>query len=637
MNFRFNDNIFKKKSDKKVIFKIFIALIIGSIAISTIYLIANNSDMYMEIRYVVSDVINKKMQNVVIKVSGVSLDKNNIVLNLNSTLTLAVTFTPTNVTNKAVTWSSSNKKIATVDKNGKVKGIKEGKVTITVKTKDGGKTAKCMITVKKLPKVKEVLLDQKVIALYVNDTYKLIPTINPTDAGDKAVTWSSSNAKVATVDKNGKVMGIKAGIATITVKTKDGGKTAKCTVTVKNIVLTIPLSIQNFRVEKYNDNMTVKEEKSGYDDNSSISINNTNYNDAKLIYVANGLEPNEVYQFEAYIKGEKIVNENGDQIGAVICSDNWDTSATGNLGTFDWRKIRYVGKANDNGVFELQLRLGFDYNFVKGKVYFDNLTMTKYDGRQYTGSNIRLGIDSEDLMNNGRYYIDDNKINTYVKNLDKVYQAYYDLTGVKPFNGKLIDIFFNNYHSFYAFAGNPIQVNKTYSKEMFTNLNNNNWDMGFGIIHEISHNFDNEKWDFEAEFWANTKMMYALDKYKFSVNVNGSGKLTGNKIINYYKKAYDQNLKNGIISYDGVTYLFAKIKEKYGWDIFKKTFRYFNNLPDTLETKKDMFILFIQKLSDYSRKDIKKEFFNNTVWNTIIGDLNMNGPNAKAKSNTYNN
>ena len=61
---------------------------------------------------------------------------------------LTATINPSNATNKSVVWTSSNSKIATVDQKGNVKGIKAGKATITVKTRDGNKVAKCKICVK---------------------------------------------------------------------------------------------------------------------------------------------------------------------------------------------------------------------------------------------------------------------------------------------------------------------------------------------------------------------------------------------------------------------------------------------------------------------------------------------------------
>ncbi len=64
------------------------------------------------------------------------------------TLTLKANIEPKNATNREVTWKSSDKKVATIDKNGKVKALKKGSVTITVTTKDGKKKARCKLTVK---------------------------------------------------------------------------------------------------------------------------------------------------------------------------------------------------------------------------------------------------------------------------------------------------------------------------------------------------------------------------------------------------------------------------------------------------------------------------------------------------------
>ena len=140
---------------------------------------------------------------------------------------------PSNSTNKKVKWKSSNKKVATVEKNGKVKGIKKGTTTITVTTVDGKKTAVCKITVKNPVKVKSVKLNKKTASVKRGKTIKLKATIVPKNATNKEVTWKSSNKKVAAVDMNGKVKGIKEGIATITVTTKDGKKKASCRITVK--------------------------------------------------------------------------------------------------------------------------------------------------------------------------------------------------------------------------------------------------------------------------------------------------------------------------------------------------------------------------------------------------------------------
>lgn len=147
------------------------------------------------------------------------------------TVTLKATITPSNATNKSVTWSTSDKKVATVTSKDVVKGVKAGKATITVKTKDGSKTAKRTVTV--TPPVKSVKLDKKSAAVKKGKKLTLKVTVTPYDATNKNVTWKSSDKKVATVTSKGVVKGVKKGKATITVTTKDGGKKATCKVTVK--------------------------------------------------------------------------------------------------------------------------------------------------------------------------------------------------------------------------------------------------------------------------------------------------------------------------------------------------------------------------------------------------------------------
>ena len=82
-----------------------------------------------------------------IHITDISLDQASAKLEPGDTLQLNVVFTPTDATNKDVTWSSSDTSVATVDATGKVTAVKEGQVTITVTTDDGGYSATCVITV----------------------------------------------------------------------------------------------------------------------------------------------------------------------------------------------------------------------------------------------------------------------------------------------------------------------------------------------------------------------------------------------------------------------------------------------------------------------------------------------------------
>lgn len=120
---------------------------------------------------------------------------------------------------KTIKWSTSNKKVATVNKKGKVTAKKAGKATI--KAKVGKYQLSCKVTVKK------VELNKNKLDLGVKDTATLKVLHNK-----KKVVWSSSNKKVVTVNKKGKLTAKKAGKATI--KAKVGKTTYKCVVTVKN-------------------------------------------------------------------------------------------------------------------------------------------------------------------------------------------------------------------------------------------------------------------------------------------------------------------------------------------------------------------------------------------------------------------
>ena len=167
-------------------------------------------------------------------VSSVKLNKTSLTMQVGKTQTLSVTVKPTNADIRNVIWTSSNTKVATVDSKGKVKAIGKGTATITATAADGsGKNAACKVTVvKKI--VTGVTIKCKANTVKVKKTLTLTATVKPTNADINGVTWKSSNTKVATVDSNGKVCGIKKGTVTITATAKDGsGKKDTMKVTVK--------------------------------------------------------------------------------------------------------------------------------------------------------------------------------------------------------------------------------------------------------------------------------------------------------------------------------------------------------------------------------------------------------------------
>ena len=166
-------------------------------------------------------------------VTGVSLNITSYSLTTNGTntsFTLTPTVSPSNATNKSVSWSSSNSNIASVN-NGVVTAQGNGEATITVKTDDGGFTATCKVTV--TTRVTGVQLNYYSYNLPIGSSFTLTPTVVPSNATVKSVTWSTGNGSKATVN-NGTVSGIAAGQTSITVKTDDGGFTATCSLVVFN-------------------------------------------------------------------------------------------------------------------------------------------------------------------------------------------------------------------------------------------------------------------------------------------------------------------------------------------------------------------------------------------------------------------
>ena len=165
-----------------------------------------------------------------IAVTGITVSPATVNIVEGNTYSLTATVTPSNATNKTVTWTSSNTAVATVS-NGTVTGKSAGTATITAKTSNG-LTATCKVTVKaKTVDVTKITVSPTTASIVEGNTYSLTAAVTPSNATDKTVTWTSSNTAIATVS-NGTVTGKSAGTATITAKASNG-MTATCTVTVR--------------------------------------------------------------------------------------------------------------------------------------------------------------------------------------------------------------------------------------------------------------------------------------------------------------------------------------------------------------------------------------------------------------------
>ena len=156
---------------------------------------------------------------------SISLNVNDAKLRIGESMDIKATIDPKDSTD-FIAWSSSDKEIASVDKNGVVTGKKKGTAYITATAQDGT-TAVCKVNVKKAPQ--SIELNRETLTIREKSTYTFTKTVTPNSAA--SYKWTSSNPDVARVYSNGKIVAQQKGTTVITVTTHNG-KTASCTVTV---------------------------------------------------------------------------------------------------------------------------------------------------------------------------------------------------------------------------------------------------------------------------------------------------------------------------------------------------------------------------------------------------------------------
>ena len=183
---------------------------------------------------------------------SISLNENNITLDLSieAQKQLVVSYDPvTTNANKKITWTSSDTKVATVDSNGIVKGVKNGKDVIITATTENGKSATCKVTVQTTPISVTLNKTNVTLDLSTNKTVQLTATVNPSTANvQNGITWSSNDTSTATVSQSGLVTGVKNGSTTVTAKTTNG-KIVTCAVTVQTTPTSVTLNQTNVTLD----------------------------------------------------------------------------------------------------------------------------------------------------------------------------------------------------------------------------------------------------------------------------------------------------------------------------------------------------------------------------------------------------
>ena len=167
-----------------------------------------------------------------IPVTEIILSKQELRLNVSETYQFEANVLPVNASNKAIRWESSNAEIGTVDETGFFTAIAPGETVITCyATDESGVSTQCQTVV--VQPVTSIMLNEHNLELEKDKSIQLIATIEPVNASDKSVTWSSSEPEIVSVNEAGVIKALKEGEAIITVATLDGSLLDdKCKVTV---------------------------------------------------------------------------------------------------------------------------------------------------------------------------------------------------------------------------------------------------------------------------------------------------------------------------------------------------------------------------------------------------------------------
>lgn len=172
------------------------------------------------------------------KVTSITISQTEATLKPNDTMQLEATVYPTDAANKKILWTSSNEDVAIVTDEGFVLAITEGEADIIAEASDGtGIKAMCHLTVENEKKpvvpIVEIKFEESPVTIVLGESKKLNVLFNPVNASNKTLQWKSVNSDVASVDKDGNVLGVSAGKSIIQAKTIDGSNlTINCVVTV---------------------------------------------------------------------------------------------------------------------------------------------------------------------------------------------------------------------------------------------------------------------------------------------------------------------------------------------------------------------------------------------------------------------
>lgn len=402
------------------------------------------------------------------------------------------------------------------------------------------------------------------------------------------------------------------------------------------VVLPVELSnsdfeqnLQGWSIKRYgNGNQTTVEVVDGEGEGGSkaLKISQAAANGKCCVAVERtltGLKPDEMYRMTARMRYSSIA----DGCGAVIFSPNdrqyWNASEWTKGSRNSWTTATVDFMTDDNGQAKISCALGFwlstiaNGGYATGTVYYDNISISKVTSREHymrESEHMRIYFLAD------RTSVTDEAADTWLKKVDDMYEAYEDLVGAVPHNGRKLAILtsYGLYSGYWALAGYPILWN-AYHGDMNETINEATTrnTISFGLMHELGHIFNvnyiyNGKryysdWNWNDEMFANFRMQYGLEMTGNAVYQKGNGDNTqkiyrGREILNMYKQDYDKTLPKGKLNDNAIHYLLARLAgdEFIGWEPFKKTFRDITTKSGSYGNKYDKFTYFVNTLSKYA-------------------------------------
>lgn len=168
-------------------------------------------------------------------VTGITLDQTSVSVEIGETAKIKATVTPSNATEKAITWKSTNEKVAKAD-NGNITPVSQGTATIIASTANGLSASAVVTVTASGIQAEKVTLNADKAELTIGETFEASAIISPADTANQLIKWQSSDNNIARV-KDGVITAKSIGTACITA-TAVNGVSASMTVTVKSKVVT---------------------------------------------------------------------------------------------------------------------------------------------------------------------------------------------------------------------------------------------------------------------------------------------------------------------------------------------------------------------------------------------------------------